>query len=53
MTRTQEEADKYISQEEFDKRQVTGAVLSKEEKKKAKDIMESMGLFADEHGERQ
>ena len=44
---TQEEADKYTSQEEFENRQVSGAVVSKKEKKKAKDVMERLGLFAD------
>jgi len=45
---TQEEIDAYTSQDNFDKRQVLGMLSLKEEGQKAKDILKSFGLFADE-----
>jgi len=48
---TQEEADNYTSQEEFENRQVLGVMVRKNEKKKAKDVMERLGLFADEQNQ--
>lgn len=48
---TQAEADDYTSQERFEERQVQGAILRKKEPKKAKDVMERLGLFREEQNE--
>lgn len=44
---TQEEADQYTSQDEFENRQVSGVLLRKKEPKRVKDVMQRLGLFAD------
>lgn len=41
---TNEEVGRYTSQDEFERRQVLGVVLQKEEKKKTKDILAELGI---------
>lgn len=50
---TQEEADEYSSQEEFENRQVTGRILQDKQKVKVKDVMERLGLFVNEQNPEQ